>query len=63
MTSDVVTAEPPPRSYCVGGCGRSFLHLVADDGMAVDPEFTRWAIGVGADGYTLAWCPVCREPA
>jgi hypothetical protein len=50
--------ELPPRSFCAGGCGASFLDLVGDDGISVDAdELARWTIVNGPDGYMQAWCP------
>jgi hypothetical protein len=50
--------DQPPRSFCAGGCGSSFLDLVGDDGISVDAdELARWTVTDGPDGYSQLWCP------
>jgi hypothetical protein len=49
--------DQPPRSFCAGGCGSSFLDLVGDDGIVDADELARWTVTDGPDGYSQLWCP------
>jgi hypothetical protein len=53
VPDDGLTAEdpPPPRSYCVGGCGRTILD-------ADDPE--AWLVTEMTSGYMRVRCPTCQ---